>query len=174
MGQPGQQGAGLPRSPHHRPLPPSLEPGLWAGDKPRASKKLEPASSVLFGVQLPRLPISDTQEEEGPARACVEVWNHALRGTGLAEKLNALRPAEKRCMVSHMFNTCVRIIEELDEIVSETGVVVLQARKHRAALRKAANDFFLLECGGARLTDSQQRLLGDMQNALHDSLHSSE
>jgi hypothetical protein len=174
MGQPGQQGAGFPRSPHQRPLPPTLEPGLWAGDAPQASRKREPAPPELFGVLLPGLRVSEKQVEEGPARACIALWNHALPGTGLAEKVNALRPAEKRCMVSHLFNACVRVIEELDEIVSEKGVVVLQARKHRESLRKTANDFFRVECGGARLTASQQRLLGDLQNALHDSLHSTE
>jgi hypothetical protein len=126
-------------------------------------------------VPLPALDVGTAEKvEAGPALACVALWNHALAGTGLAEKVNALRPAEKRCMVSHMFNACVRVIEQLDELVSEKGVVVLQARKHRAALRKTANDFFQMECGGARLTDSQQRLLGDLQKALHGSLHAPE
>jgi len=41
-GQPGQvRPQPLPRSPHKRVLPPSLEPGLWAGDAPRASKEPE-------------------------------------------------------------------------------------------------------------------------------------
>jgi hypothetical protein len=41
-GQPGQvRPQPLPRSPHKRVLPPTLEPGLWAGDAPRASKKPE-------------------------------------------------------------------------------------------------------------------------------------
>jgi hypothetical protein len=41
-GQPGQvRRQPLPRSPHKRELPPSLEPGLWAGDAPRASKEPE-------------------------------------------------------------------------------------------------------------------------------------
>jgi hypothetical protein len=41
-GQPGQvRRQPLPRSPHKRVLPPSLEPGLWAGDAPRASQEPE-------------------------------------------------------------------------------------------------------------------------------------
>nr|WP_225410576.1 DUF6310 domain-containing protein [Stigmatella hybrida] len=41
-GQPGQvRPQSLPRSPHKRVLPPTREPGLWAGDAPRASKEPE-------------------------------------------------------------------------------------------------------------------------------------
>ena len=41
-GQPGQvRPQPLPRSPHTRVLPPTREPGLWAGDAPRASQEPE-------------------------------------------------------------------------------------------------------------------------------------
>ncbi len=41
-GQPGQaRPQPLPQSPHKRVLPPTLEPGLWAGDAPRASQEPE-------------------------------------------------------------------------------------------------------------------------------------
>ncbi len=41
-GQPGQvRPQPLPRSPHKRVLPPTWEPGLWAGDAPRASQEPE-------------------------------------------------------------------------------------------------------------------------------------
>ncbi len=41
-GQPGQvRPQPLPRSPHTRELPPTREPGLWAGDAPRASQEPE-------------------------------------------------------------------------------------------------------------------------------------
>jgi hypothetical protein len=38
VGQPGQEAPEYPRSPHRRVLPPSREPGLWAGDAPQASR----------------------------------------------------------------------------------------------------------------------------------------
>nr|WP_044181949.1 DUF6310 domain-containing protein [Hyalangium minutum] len=45
-GQPGQvRPQPLPRSPHKRELPPTREPGLWAGDAPRASQ--EPQANPL-------------------------------------------------------------------------------------------------------------------------------
>ncbi|WP_075008976.1 DUF6310 domain-containing protein [Stigmatella aurantiaca] len=41
-GQPGQvRPQPLPRSPHKRVLPPTREPGLWAGDAPHASQEPE-------------------------------------------------------------------------------------------------------------------------------------
>ena len=41
-GQPGQvRPQPLPQSPHKRELPPTREPGLWAGDAPRASQEPE-------------------------------------------------------------------------------------------------------------------------------------
>jgi hypothetical protein len=38
VGQPGLQPQEYPRSPHRRILPPTREPGLWAGDEPQASR----------------------------------------------------------------------------------------------------------------------------------------
>jgi hypothetical protein len=38
VGQPGQGAPEYPRSPHRRVLPPSREPGFWAGDAPQASR----------------------------------------------------------------------------------------------------------------------------------------
>jgi hypothetical protein len=171
MGQPGQQAQGLPRSPHQRQLPPSLEPGLWAGDEPRASRKREPAPPELFGVLLPGLPVSENKVEAGFAYTCVGFWSQALPGTGLAEKVKALSPQAKRCMVAHMNNGCVRIIEQMDANESAEGLVTLIVRRHLAALRKAANEFVRAECGGARLTDSQQKLLAQLTDALYDYWH---
>jgi hypothetical protein len=53
-GQPGHllQSKEYPRSPHKRPLPPSEEPGLWAGDGPIGSAS-PTAQPTLLGVPLP-------------------------------------------------------------------------------------------------------------------------
>ncbi len=166
--------APLPRSPHQRELPPSLEPGLWAGDEPRAARKREPGKPVLLGVELPGIPVSEDKVESGFANTCVGFWKRALPGTGLAEQVNALSPQAKRCMVARMNNVCVRIIEQLDENESADGVVTLIVRRHRAALRKSANAFFEAECGDSRLTNSQQRLLKNLTDVLYDSLHRPE
>jgi hypothetical protein len=53
-GQPGQvRPQPLPRSPHKRVLPPTREPGLWAGDAPRASQEPE-ASPAPKGTRANR------------------------------------------------------------------------------------------------------------------------
>ena len=118
----------------------SSEPGLWAGDEPRASQAPASGQSELLGVLLPGQSGSDRKLDVGPALACTALWNHALPGTALTEKVNALRPAEKQCMVAWMFHTCVRVIEQLDDNTSEDGVVVLLVRQKRAALRKSASE----------------------------------
>jgi hypothetical protein len=169
VGQPGQQSPELPRSPHHRVLPPSREPGLWAGDEPRAGRSGPQAEPVLLGVTLPGLPITDTEKDVGPARACVAMWNDALPGTRLAAKVNALRPAEKQCMVALMFRDCARVIEELDDASREKGVVVLLARQMRAKLRQTADGFAREACARVPVTDDQRRLLDRLRAALRRS-----
>ena len=172
VGQPGSHSEALPRSPHQRQLPPSLEPGLWAGDEPRASRKREPAPPELFRVRLPRVPVSGNQvEEEGPARACVAVWNQALPGTGLDAKVNALRPAEKRCMVAWMNQTCAQTFERMYDQAGEAGVVMLAFRKYRATVRQAAEDFTREACEGVPETPEQRRLLDRLRAALNKSLN---
>lgn len=171
VGQPGSHSEALPRSPHQRLLPPSVEPGLWAGDQPRASRKQEPVPPELFGVLLPGLPVSEDKVEAGFAYTCVGFWGRALPGTGLAEKVKALSPQDKRCMVAQMNHACVRIIEQMDENESADGVVTLIVRRHLAALRRSANEFVQKECGGARLTSSQQRLLRELTDALYNGFH---
>jgi len=169
MGQPSQQSRGLPRSPHQRQLPPSLEPGLWAGDEPQASRKSEPAPPELFGVLLPGIPVAEDKVEAGFAFTCVGFWGHALPGTGLSAKVNALSPQAKRCMVAHMNRSCVRVIEQMDATESQAGLVTLFVRRNLEALRKSANEFVKAECGGVRLTDSQQKLLVQLTEALDDT-----
>jgi hypothetical protein len=106
----------------------------------------------------------------GPALACAALWKEALPGKGPADKVNALKPAEKRCMVAWMFHTCARVIEQLDDNTGEDGVVVLLARQKRAKLRKSADDFVRAACDGVPSTDAQSRLLDRLRAALRKSL----
>lgn len=147
-----------------------MEPGLWEGDEPRASRSGPQAEPVLLGVTLPGLPLSDTKTDVGPARACVALWNEALPGTGLAEKVNELRLAEKQCMVALVFHTCARIIEQIEDNTSEDGVVVLLARLKREQLRESAENFRRAACKGVPETAAQRRLLDRLRATLRRSL----
>jgi hypothetical protein len=120
-------------------------------------------------VLLPGIPVSEDKVEAGFAFTCVGFWGHALPGTGLAAKVNALSPQAKRCMVAHMNRSCVRVIEQMDANEAKDGLVTLFVRRNLEALRKSANEFVKAECGGVRLTDSQQKLLVQLTEALDDT-----
>ncbi len=175
VGQPGHLRApqDYPRSPHARVLPPSPEPGLWAGDGPQASKGTS-AKPLLLGIPLPGIPVSEKQTDVGPALGCAALWNDALPGTGLAEKVNSLKLDAKRCMVAWMFDTCAQIIARLDDNTSEDGVVVLLARKKRTKLLQTADDFVREACDGVPSTTAQRRLLDRLRAALRKSLNEPE
>ncbi len=164
---------GVPRSPHQRELPPSLEPGLWAGDEPRASRKREPALPELFGVLLPGHDTPATQAAN-LARVCVDMWNNALPGTGLGEKVNALRPAARRCVVAWMFDTCARVFVDLDAAARERGVLMPWKRRDREALQREADAFTGEACKEVRLTPEQFRLLEKLRAAVYTSLDEPE
>jgi hypothetical protein len=75
VGQPGQQDQEVPRSPHRRVLPPTREPGLWAGDAPQAS------SSAPRGE--PEL------ERPGPQREALRAADEAARHDADAKDENS-------------------------------------------------------------------------------------
>lgn len=170
VGQPGAPTPELPRSPHQRELPPTREPGLWAGDAPRASRATPQGEPTLLGVLLPALPAPEGKRDVGPARACAALWNEALAGSELVGKVNALQPGVKRCMVAYMFNVCTRAIEELDDAAREKGIIVLLARKKREQLQRAAADFVQEACAEQLWTDAERRLRDKLISALRKSM----
>jgi hypothetical protein len=153
-------------------LPPSPEPGLWAGDEPQASRRRAQPKPELFGVPLPRVEVEgDVHEQEGAARACVAVWNQALPGTGLDAKVQALKPAERRCMVAWMNETCVRAFERMYDEAGKAGVVVMSYRKYRKTARPAAEDFIRDACEEVPETPEQRRLLENLRARLNAFLN---
>jgi hypothetical protein len=175
VGQPGHlhQPQEYPRSPHARVLPSSPEPGLWAGDIPQASKSTA-AKPSLLGVPLPGFPVSETEEDYGLARVCTLMWDQALPGSKLVDKVNALRPEAKRCMVAWMFHTCARALEELDDVKSKDGVVLLWMRRNLSKIKQSADDFTRKACKEATLPDDQRRLLERLRATLRKSLNKPE
>lgn len=169
VGQPGQQAPELPRSPHHRPLPPTRGPGLWAGDEPQAAKGT-PAKPVLLGVPLPGIPVSEAEADYGPAHLCVGYWTAALPGTRLDDEVRALRGPAKKCVVARMFNLCALLMDGLDRETTNRGVVVLRSKQVRDKFRKSTVDFFQESCPQG-LTPDQRRLADLLFGALVDMAH---
>lgn len=101
-GQPGQQIQALPRSPHRRILPPSREPGIWAGDAPRESQPRP-------GQEAPPLTLQDAQEtpmDEALAeriRAALQACADKAYGDTLRKHLGGRRPTDAECehLVTH-------------------------------------------------------------------------
>lgn len=105
VGQPGHlRPAQLPRSPHKRVLPPSTEPGIYAGDQPRAAKResADARPMLLGGFEMPSYRNSST-----PAvRNCVHLVEEKLKGLrGFADRekrdrLCHLLQAQAECLVT--------------------------------------------------------------------------
>ncbi len=165
VGQPGARPEDAQRSPHSRPLPPSPEPGLWAGDGPRAARG-PAAKPVLLGVDLPALASPGGQPDYGPSSICAAMWEPALVDPRLVSEVRALAPRTRRCVVAEMFQTCARIFKELDDGANKQGVPVLHAKRLRAALKTAAADFLREACGGAQLSAADRRLLDRLTASL--------
>ena len=95
------------------------------------------------------------------------MWNdEVLPGTGLAERVAALKPAEKRCMVAWMFRDCTRTILEIDANNRGRGTLLFWKRKDREAFERSAVAFTDEACKDMRLTPSQFRLLEALRAAI--------
>ena len=172
VGQPGSFVSPPPRSPHQRELPPSLEPGLWAGDQPQAIRKREQRKPKLFGVPLPRVAVDgDVHEQETPARACAAVWEQVLSGTKLEAEVLALKANERRCFAARAFQNCIRMLEHSYDEAASADVVVIGLRKHRPLMGQAAADFTRTACEGVRQTSAHENLLERLRAQLHDNLN---
>lgn len=99
VGQPGQGAPEYPRSPHHRELPPTREPGLWAGDAPQASRA-GPQEGSQEGAPRPlrdaqKTPI-DADLLERLKQAIQECADKAYADI-LRKYLNGRRPTDQEC-----------------------------------------------------------------------------
>jgi hypothetical protein len=89
VGQPGLQPQEYPRSPHRRILPPTREPGLWAGDEPQASRSEPQGKPELTKAAPQREALRATDEAEakdGEPPNC-DGQNHHVISRPIAKKL---------------------------------------------------------------------------------------
>jgi hypothetical protein len=90
VGQPGQGAPEYPRSPHHRELPPTREPGLWAGDAPQASR------AGPQGQRDAQKTPMDADQLERLKQALQECADKAYADI-LRKYLNGRRPTDQEC-----------------------------------------------------------------------------
>lgn len=109
LGQPGYLSPeqDVPRSPHTRYLPPTKEPGLWAGDGPKAVH--EPASVEVLGITIP-LPSFDEDPSLNYLSAieCTDRLETAVMDTKSLDVLaRKLIPRERYCASALAFSRCM-------------------------------------------------------------------
>ncbi|WP_044191220.1 hypothetical protein [Hyalangium minutum] len=73
-----------------------------------------------------------------------------------------------------MFLFCTSVVAELDDITTEDGVVVLQARRMRENFQRGAERFARESCDGTQWTAEYRRLLDALAAALIAQMHRSE
>jgi hypothetical protein len=129
VGQPGYVGPAenLPRSPHGRVLPQTpatqREPGLWAGDQPRAVATEPPdwrtREPRVLGIAIPE------KEGMGPddiviLKRCAAATDSALTAVLAPAAISGLTPVERQCLAQIAHGNCVDL-ERLRHFKARTG-----------------------------------------------------
>lgn len=147
MGQPGQQSQQYPRSPHARPLPPSAEPGLWAGDGPRAA--LIPARKpLLLGVELPYAEGAD-EETQLITYTCAGFMGYWHAGTATKARGPRLGEAQTRCLAARLYAKCTQsLLEHARQSAAAGNSPDPQEVPRSQAAHAAALRFLRMSCDG--------------------------
>lgn len=118
VGQPGQPSPVQPGPRPTRVLPETpetrREPGIWAGDPPRAP--LSPVPLIL-GVPLPVPPDGDPTEAATPAHFCSNLLTRALDGMPhRRDELLQMKGEERvACFAARIYELCGRQLSRLGE-----------------------------------------------------------
>lgn len=112
IGQPGHLAPAspkYPKSPHKRPLPPTREPGIWAGDGPKAVAT-RPPEPMIQGVAIP-LPDDVDEKDLGHARKCEATVNEILsvRDRALGKELADMFFDYRKCAAFRAWAYCMNI-----------------------------------------------------------------
>ena len=155
VGQPGHvaQPQAYPRSPHKRPLPPTKEPGLWAGAKPKASASKEP---TLLGVRLPYPKQASTDADKYPVQRCAETMGAAIAHLAATASLLKLPPnAHRPCAAAVLLLQCLREDSEAALRAKRKGRGDAGELERYERSEVAALDFFSRECGKRMPTEAE-------------------
>jgi hypothetical protein len=126
-----------------------MEPGLWSGDTPRATRSPVTFPPELLGVTLPYVSDDPTEEEEHPTRACAWMMTTVLSKVAERERVASLTPPQRRCLAARLYEECSTSLLELYE-GAQAGSWAYSPREHRlhAAVLEAAKRFEREACEG--------------------------
>lgn len=157
-------GAGLPeywgtpeapkveRSPHSRELPPTREPGLWAGDQPRAAG--DDLGFPVWTIREPivfddiMLPTPDGADiaAQAPARRCAYMIDRISKRTSSGD-VRRMTTREKMCAAALLFVECMKKDIALWKRVADKDAVVSEKSTDRLfSVKRDADDFMDQEC----------------------------
>lgn len=109
-GQPGTQGADVPRSPNKRVLPPTKEPGLWAADgAPKATRE---GSTDVFGVTIP-YPDNAGEAEKRAVDTCSNTIMDAAYAAKRSDYLSSLPLNVRQCLAFSAYEHCARSMRDV-------------------------------------------------------------
>lgn len=95
-------GAGVPRSPNKRVLPPTSEPGVWAADgAPKAS-----APPRIFGVEIPFMVDAHGNTLPGDTAWCAKTVTEAADAAKLRDRVEGYPPDARACMAALAYLHC--------------------------------------------------------------------
>lgn len=109
VGQPGQVNPQeVPRSPHKRVLPPTREPGLWAGDSAPRTSSGPQREAYILEVPLPEPKEAPEGGSTSLAGKCAGEMNAAISPENM-RKIWRLSLKERRCLVAHLYYYCTSV-----------------------------------------------------------------
>jgi hypothetical protein len=173
VGQPGhlRQPQEYPKSPHKRELPPTKEPGLWAGDGEQASIGIDTERGpVVLGVPLAVFdPPAPANLDEMYARFCATAIDSAILRLGLKTEILGYG-GRRACFLAHVYDKCVSDIEQgtaASDAIKGGGDASLRRLILLALKARVVLPWKDAVCGGEKLTKRRTALASTVwSNAL--------
>lgn len=135
-----------PRSPHKRYLPPSREPGIWAGDSPMASSDAN-ADPRLFRVPLPTPEADPDPQDKAIAIYCAVSMETAAVSSGVPASMFKIDMDARQCLAAKLYRACVETMLSRAEAWKTSGKAYNAAMLLRyKAIAKTAQAFMVGAC----------------------------
>jgi hypothetical protein len=155
VGQPGRQGASVPRSPDKRILPPTKEPAVYAADGAPRAVSAPGLGVTVLGVGF------DLGLELKPARAaheCAKAVNDASDSTiHWSKHTRRFSEEATRCIAARALLRCSKIVR--DELQNQKRMFADFHAEHAAVATEAAERFKEAFCKDVVLNPTQDLYL---------------